>query len=341
MFRSLAKASDSVMKLSDLDSLVDANPFLASLLAALNNIVENVASAIFLRSSPLESDGVLGSGDNRWFTGHAWHSERVLGNNSMRLQSRRNAVLVDRKDTSDVLGSLDQLLDGSSHKLTVIIDSNPAETRSLTSLNNIVSNLGSTIAFRQGPVDDEFSSHNSRIVNRSLRLIRTVKNLDIDIFANLTALVSGNNLVLSSIALVAVLDSESAHLVVTINYSTVTIFNLGAVSIPEDLWLGSSDDSSLQSNIVTGTDSEAVGQEGSIQLNGWRLHLFFALKWLSWFSWSTDGSHSVLSNDTENVGIRWSKSRNGVLALSDIVVVATEPSAIWQVSSLNDVLRNL
>ena len=128
---------------------------------------------------------------------------------------------------------------------------------------------------------------------------------------------------------------------VSFHDSAVTSFDFLAVSVPEDLWLWLAKDLAFEANVVASSNSEAISEKSGIQLDGWRLHLLFALDFLSWFGWVTYGSHCVLCDNTEDVSVSWSKAGDGVLAGGDIVVVTSEPSAIRNMSSLNNILGDL
>ena len=86
VLRSLGETSDSVVKFSNLNSLVYSNPFLSTLFSSFNSVVEDIRSTIFFGSSPLNSDGVLGCGENSRLARHTRNGESVLGNNWRRFQ---------------------------------------------------------------------------------------------------------------------------------------------------------------------------------------------------------------------------------------------------------------
>lgn len=90
----------------------------------------------------------------------------------------------------------------------MIIGRNPADSRSVSSLDDVVSDLGATVVGRQTPVDNKLGSHDSAEVDGALWLVWSVEALEIDVFSHFAALVSANNLVLGGIFFRAVLDAE-------------------------------------------------------------------------------------------------------------------------------------
>ena len=79
MVRSLRQTGRSIVKIRDLNPLIDSDPFLTTLFSSFDNIVEDIISTIFFRSCPLESDLIFcGSDLNRSARG-TWGGESVFG----------------------------------------------------------------------------------------------------------------------------------------------------------------------------------------------------------------------------------------------------------------------
>lgn len=338
-----SQTSHSHSGLSAVSAEDSLHPLSASLGPLLNSVVVDFSTTVLHWSVELDNARVSHDVGDLWLTwASAWFAPWVDGSDWIEVRVVTMSGLVDGAHSEHVLLITKQVGDLGVGGLELIAASDPSEVTGLSSLNNVVLNVRSTVV--EWFLPTESSSLGSDVVDlEAWWSAGLIKNKNVDIVALLTTNVLDVASIDAGVLSSGLLDSNLG--VTSSSFWVLDSDEAGwqewdVVVSPFHVWLWSTGNMSFKLNGVTSLDPVGFHVLG-IKLNLWYLNVIVTGDSGRDIRELGHSASSVSCTDSELVAALFGQTRNGEERIGDVAEVTLQPSSIWNLSSFNDVASNL